>query len=97
MTQFLRLADAPLDNNVCEQALKRAVLLRKNALFFKTEHGAAVADIWLSVVETCRHNGVNPFEYLVAVVRDAAAVRARPREWLPWNYKDAESEARAAA
>lgn len=97
LTQFLRLSDAVLDNNLCEQALKRAVLLRKNALFFKTEHGAAVGDIWLSVVETCRHNGVNPFEYLVAVVRNAAAARARPREWLPWNYTEAELEAREAA
>lgn len=97
LTQFLRVSDAPLDNNVCEQALKRAVLLRKNARFFKTEHGAAIGDMWLSVIETCRHNGVNPFEYLVAVVRNAAAARARPRAWLPWNYTEAELEAREAA
>jgi hypothetical protein len=39
LTTFLREAGAPLDNNICERALKRAVLHRKNALFYKTLHG----------------------------------------------------------
>jgi len=38
-------ANTPLDNNYVERILKRAVLNRKNALFYKTEHGAAVGDI----------------------------------------------------
>ena len=33
LTLFLRQAGAPLDNNVCERALKKAILHRKNALF----------------------------------------------------------------
>ena len=41
LTTFLREAGAPLDNNLCESALKRAVLHRKNALFYRTLHGAA--------------------------------------------------------
>lgn len=36
LTLFLRVAGAPVDNNICERALKRAVLHRKNALFYKT-------------------------------------------------------------
>ena len=44
LTKFLVVAGAPLDNNVCERALKLAVLHRKNALFYKTEVGAAVGD-----------------------------------------------------
>ena len=36
LTAFLREAGAPLDNNLCERALKRAVLHRKNALFYRT-------------------------------------------------------------
>ncbi|MGD9229079.1 MAG: IS66 family transposase, partial [Desulfobacterales bacterium] len=39
LTLFLRMPNAPLDNNICEQALKKAILHRKNALFYKTEHG----------------------------------------------------------
>ena len=33
LTVFLRQPGAPIDNNICEQVLKRAVLHRKNALF----------------------------------------------------------------
>ena len=43
LTAFLREAGAPLDNNICERALKRAVLHRKNALFYRTLNGAKSA------------------------------------------------------
>ncbi len=41
LTLFLRQAGAPLDNNLCERALKKAILHRKNALFYKTRNGAS--------------------------------------------------------
>ena len=91
LTQFLRMENAPLDNNPAERVLKRSVLLRKNCLFYKTEHGAAVGDILLSVMETCRLNQINAWQYLVAVVRQARAARRDPAQWLPWNYTCAES------
>jgi hypothetical protein len=40
LTLFLRRAGAPLDNNLCERALKKAILHRKNSLFYKTRKGA---------------------------------------------------------
>ena len=49
---FLREADALLDNNMCERALKRAVLHRKNALFYRTLHGSEVGDLFMSLVHT---------------------------------------------
>jgi hypothetical protein len=42
LTLFLRVPGAPLDNNICERALKKAILHRKNALFYKTSNGARV-------------------------------------------------------
>jgi transposase len=42
LTLFLRVAGAPLDNNICEQALKKAIRHRRNSLFYKTPHGAHV-------------------------------------------------------
>src|SRR5262249_54283776 len=42
LTLFLRQAAAPLDNNIVERSLKRAVLHRKNALFYRTLNGAQV-------------------------------------------------------
>jgi hypothetical protein len=39
---------------------------------------------------TCRLNEVNPFDYLTALQRNAAAVKASPADWLPWNYTQAD-------
>ncbi len=64
LTLFLRQAGAPLDNNVCERALKKAILHRKNALFYKTLNGARVGDLFMSLIYTCELNEVNPFDYL---------------------------------
>lgn len=96
LTQFLRTENAPLDNNPSERALKRVVLQRKNSLFYKTEHGAAVGDILTSVLETCRLNQINAWDYLVSVVRQARAVRRDPARWLPWNYPRGEPQRQAA-
>jgi len=86
LTQFLSQRSAPLDTNAVERALKRVVLHRKNALFFRTEHGAAVGDILMSVIETCRANGIRVWEYLLRVMRNRQAVRDDPARWLPWTY-----------
>lgn len=92
LTQFCRFAGAPIDNNMAERILKRAVLNRKNSLFYKTEHGAAVGDIITSLVETCALSKVNVFDYLVTLLRNARAVRAAPGRWLPWNYQENSSK-----
>src|ERR1700689_592934 len=87
LTAFLREAGAPLDNNLCERALKRAVLHRKNALFYKTLNGAQVGDLFMSLIHTCRLCGANSFEYLTELQRHACELAARPAEWMPWNYR----------
>jgi transposase len=47
LTLFLRQAGAPLDNNLVERSLKRAVLHRKNSLFYRTLNGAQVGDLFM--------------------------------------------------
>jgi len=64
LTLFLREPGAPLDNNICERILKRAILPRKNALFYKTLNGAHVGDLFMSLIHTCQLNDANPFDYL---------------------------------
>jgi hypothetical protein len=61
LTLFLRKAGAPLDNNVCERALKKAILHRKNSLFYKTRKGAQVGDLYMSLIHTCELNNSNPW------------------------------------
>ena len=88
LTLFLRQAGVPLDNNVCERALKKAILHRKNALFYKTQNGASVGDLFMSLIYTCQLNQANPFDYLTQLQRHAESLAACPQHWMPWNYRD---------
>src|SRR6516162_6201424 len=88
-SRFLHVEGAPLDNNTVERALKKVIRLRKRCMFYMNAHGAAVGDLCLSLIETARQNGVNPYAYLLALLNNGAAVRERPLEWLPWNYNRA--------
>jgi hypothetical protein len=89
LTLFLRQAGAPLDNNLCERALKKAILHRKNALFYKTRNGARVGDLFMSLIYTCQLNQANPFDYLTQLQRHADPLAVSPQLWMPWNYRDA--------
>lgn len=86
LTLFLRKAGAPLDNSIAERAIKRAVLHRKNSLSYLTQDGAEVGDTLMSLIETCRMNGVNPHPYLMALADHPEEVARNPKDWLPWNY-----------
>jgi transposase len=88
LTLFLREKGAPLDNNICERALKKAILNRKNAMFYKTLHGAFVGDLFMSLIHTCELNGVNSFHYLTELQNHASDVERVPADWMPWSYRD---------
>ncbi len=92
LTLFLREPGAPLDNNICERALKKAILHRKNALFYKTENGARVGDLFMSLIHTAELCGADPFDFLVVLQRHQEAVAADPGQWMPWNYRQALAE-----
>jgi len=89
LTLFLRQSGAPLDNNICERALKKAILHRKNSLFYKTENGAHVGDLFMSLIHTCELCGANPFDYLTQLQQHAGDLARNPSEWMPWNYQTA--------
>ena len=77
----------PLDNNDTERLLKRAVLNRKNAYFYRNETGAKIGDILMSMIETCVLNSINPWIYLLAVQKHQGDVRKNAVLWLPWLYE----------
>lgn len=95
LTLWLRVEGAPLDNNEAERALRKAVLIRNNSLFYKTLKGAETGDILSSLIQTCRLNGVDAWDYLVTIIRDEAEALRSPERYLPWNYREARM-ARAA-
>lgn len=97
LTLFLRKAGAPLDNNICERALKKAILHRRNSLFYKTLHGGLVGDIYMSLIYTCELSGVNPLDYLVQLLSHPDEVKQCPDLWMPWNYQPSFAAAKETA
>jgi transposase len=88
LTLFLRVVDAPIDNNTVERVLKIAIRQRRASLFYRTRNGAFVGDVYTSlIVTTLLHRG-DPFRYLIALFTNYKAVAATPADWLPWNYDD---------
>src|ERR1700686_2682398 len=88
LTLFLRQAGAPLDNNIVERALKRAVLHRKNALFVRTLNRARIGDLFRALIHNCQLCSTNSFDYLTELQRHAPELAAEPAEWMPWNYRE---------
>jgi transposase len=96
LIQFLHVPGAPLDNTICERALKKAILHRKGSLFYKTENGAQVGDLFMSLIYTCERCGANPFDYLVELQKHAAELAENPGAWMPWNYRETIERGRAS-
>ncbi len=87
LTLFLKVPGAPLDNNICERAIKKVIQHRKNSLFYKTEFGATIGDMFMSLIHTCCLNGVNPFHYLTELQIHSSKLFKAPGDWMPWNYE----------
>jgi len=88
LTRFLEVPGTPLDNNIAERALKYAILHRKNALFYKTQNGAKVGDLFMSLIHTCQLAGVNPLKYLTRVFKNVKKLQNNPSDFLPWRYQE---------
>ena len=96
LTRFLHVPGAPLDNTICERALKKAILHRKGSLFYKTQNGAQVGDLFMSLIYTCERGGADPLNYLVELQKHAAELAENPGAWMPWNYRESIERGRAA-
>ena len=54
----------PIDNNLCENAIRPFCVGRRNWLFADTVGGANASANLYSLLETCKANGVEPYVYL---------------------------------
>ena len=73
MTLFLTDDEIWLDNNLTERSLRGPVIGRKNHYGSKSVEGTKVAAIFYSLVETAKHIGVNPTDYLKEAAHRAIA------------------------
>jgi transposase len=86
-TLFLREPGAPLDNNIAERALKMTIRNRKGSLFYRSQRGAHVGDVFMSLIHTAELHRQNPSDYLTALQRNYKAVAEKPADWMPWSYR----------
>ena len=89
LTLFLREPGAPLDNSAAERVVKRAIMHRKNSLYYRTLQGARVGDTFMSLIHTAELNGVSAYDYLLDLLRHAKNAESSPGDWMPWNYRSA--------
>lgn len=69
LRNFLLDGTAELSNNGCEQRMKPIKLDLKNSQNIGSEEAAEGAAFMHSLVESCRMNGKNPYDYLVDLLR----------------------------
>ena len=84
---FLRDPRLPLDNNLSENKLRGAALIRKNSLFVGHEEAGKNMATLLTLIATCVANDVNPEAYLADVlVRTQSHPDRQIHQLLPQNW-----------
>lgn len=79
---FARVPDVEPTNNAAEQALRPAVLWRKGSFGTHSDEGSRFAERMLTVAATCRQQGRNLLDLLLAT-NQAARLGAPPPSLLP--------------
>jgi transposase len=87
LVRYVEVPEAEIDNNAAERSMRRVVLGRKNWLFVGHPKAGPRVAVILSVIETCRRLGVEPYAYLREVIAELARAPERapeltPRAWL---------------
>jgi len=87
LSRYLDRPEITPDNNAAENAIRPFVLGRKNWLFSGSPRGADASCAIYSLIETAKHNGLDPFAYLNYVFTNVPTITADDQwdELLPHN------------
>lgn len=86
LLEFMRDGRVPIDNNVCERAIRPVAIGRRNWLFAGGVDGATGAAVVYTLVESAKASGVDPLGYLTAVLGQLGTCPASEIERLtPWS------------
>jgi len=80
----------PIDNNLCENAIRPFVVGRRNWLFCDTVAGAHASANLYSLIETCKANRIDSYTYLVDLFRKLPTAKTAEDldALLPWRLSD---------
>jgi len=70
-SNYLKDGRLEISNNLAERSIKPFVIDRKNFLFANTPRGAKSAAVIFSIIQTARENGLNAYDYLSFIFRNA--------------------------
>jgi transposase len=85
---YLKHHFVEISNNGSERSIKPMVLSRRNWLFAGSEEGGHTAASLMSLIETCKRLGINPFAYLKDVLKRLPSAKTSqiddflPDRWL---------------
>ena len=87
LTRFVEDGNYPLDNNVCENAIRPFCVGRRNWLFSDTVGGANASANLYSLLQTCMANGIDGYQYLreLLVALPRATTADDYEALLPWR------------
>jgi hypothetical protein len=90
LKNFIKDGRADISNNLCEQRMKPIKLNMKNCQNIGSEDAAEDAAFMHSLIESCRLNNLNPYEYIKSLFKnmgrnldDAAKRLLLPDRWVP--------------
>jgi len=66
---YLSDGEMEIDNNLVENAIRPTKLGAKNYMFFGSAEAGELNALLYTLIETCKHNGLDPEEYLAEVIR----------------------------
>ena len=81
LIRYLEDGRLELSNNRAERSIKPFVMGRKNWLFANTPGGAQSSSVIYSLIETAKENGLDPYRYLLWVLRNAPAMSQMDEAW----------------
>jgi transposase len=103
LTHYLDDGNVPIDNNAAENAVRPLCVGRKNWLFVGSQQAGERAAVVMSLIESAKLNGHEPWAYLKDVFERLPTLKQRdlaqllPHNWRPANDPTVPNTAPAAA
>ena len=98
LTRYLDDGNVPIDNNAAENAVRPLVVGRKNWLFVGSQQAGERAAAIMSLIESAKLNGHDPWAYMKDVLERLPTLKQRDlAELLPHNWRPADAAQAFAA
>jgi len=88
LTRYLDDGNVPIDNNAAENAVRPLCVGRKNWLFVGSQQAGERAAVVMSLIESAKLNGHDPWVYLKDVFERLPTLKQRDlHQLLPYNWR----------